>query len=152
MGSEKPKNVDRLNSAEQKHLRKEFVDLYEVSGWNQVRCAEELSITQGYVSRILSGLAVVEKPIISHFKVKLAGLHPSLLRGETGEHSTRPNVHQRVIAPSEETGGKNKSDDLDVLRDKFEALVKSDPESALALNGVITYLSGGKKKKKGKAD
>ncbi len=153
MSGAKLKEAEKLNSADQRRLRAEFMGLYEASGWKQVRCAEELNVTQGYVSKILNGGAVVEEALISHFKMKLAARNPTALRGaESGEHSAEPGVHLRVISSYDSHGGKPKADDVQALREKFEKLVKTDPEAALSLKEAIAYLSDGKKKKKGKGD
>jgi len=138
------RNRKRVGTAEQTALREEFARLYEVSGWNQMQCATELNMTQGYVSKILNDEVALEPATISHFKVRLAARHPERLaaadRKSFGaiEARTTPGLAKAT----------EKQEAIAELKESFEDLVRTDPEKALSLTGVISYLRSGKKKKK----
>ena len=127
------------DTAEQAALRREFAKLYKASGWNQVQCATQLNMTQGYVSKILNHEVALEPATISHFKIKLADVLPDVLR-ENGEKSSS----------GEGTYGEPMSEELAELKESFAALVRNEPEKALSLTGVISYLRWGKKSKRKK--
>jgi hypothetical protein len=133
-----------VDTPEQSALREEFARLYAVSGWNQVQCATELDMTQGYVSKILNDEVALEPATISHFKVRLAARHPEFLAA-----AAAPSLG-KVDARTSPGSGKTtqEQDAIAELKESFEDLVKSDPEKALSLTEVISYLRSGKKKRK----
>ncbi|HUR46267.1 MAG TPA: helix-turn-helix transcriptional regulator [Candidatus Saccharimonadales bacterium] len=58
-------------------LKKEFIDLYEQSGWSQAEVARQLELTRGGVNGIITGPTVPSLATVKLFQLILASKAPA---------------------------------------------------------------------------
>ena len=58
-------------------LKKEFIDLYEQSGWSQAEAARQLELTRGGVNGIITGPTVPSLATVKLFQLILASKAPA---------------------------------------------------------------------------
>lgn len=106
-----------------KSENREFIALFDASGWNQAECGRRLHKDRASISRYLSGQIPPERSVIELFKLILASVNPAALEaaGKRGANQV-----EQFIADS--------------LYEKLNELKSHDPRAYKELERQVDFL------------
>lgn len=115
-------------------LKREFIQLFEASGWNQAECARRLRLTRGGLNGIITGDTTPHEATILLFRMILEKERPEVLRGNLrmGEGTSKP-------LPPEELAQRE-------LMEELERVPASERKQLItALHGIVKAFPRGSK-------
>ena len=112
-------------------LKKEFLNLFEASGWSQAEVARKLEMTRGGINGIVTGETVPSVATVKLFRLILQGEKPGVRMPPHAVLNGKPTAPTQPLGASQELEEHYKAEDWAALLMELNQLSPEDRSNVL---------------------